>query len=387
MIRKALIGSAILLAVALVVLLYAGGIHHPKEYLDPWERSYHEGFDDPRLQTVAFGLLAPSSHNIQPWRFRLEEDGLTFTLFVDPQRLLPEVDPLSRQIMVSQGTFLENVRIGAEELGFTPEIDLFPEGEIDPEGSASSIETRPVARVALVPGESRRSPLYGAIFDRVTTRTPYLDRPLTDGEVQKLLEQQGEPGVYVLIFQEKADLEAIRDLAVRGVEVESGLAGPMRESGEIFRINEGEKNLHRDGLTLDSQGMPGILQALVQGLGTIIPLGDESMAESWRKGEVERLHQTPAYAIIVTGGNSRTDQVRAGMVYQRLQLAGTVMGISMQPASQVLEEYPEMGALYLEVHERFAGEGETIQMLVRMGEAEKAVGHSPRRDVMDLIAG
>jgi len=26
-------------------------------------------------------------------------------------------------------------------------------------------------------------------------------------------------------------------------------------------------------------------------------------------------------------------------------------------------------------------------MLVRMGEAEKAVGHSPRRDVMDLIAG
>ena len=59
----------------------------------------------------------------------------------------------------------------------------------------------------------------------------------------------------------------------------------------------------------------------------------------------------------------------------------------MQPVSQVLEEYPEMGALYLEVHERFAGEGETIQMLVRMGEAKKAVGHSPRRDVMDLIAG
>ena len=59
----------------------------------------------------------------------------------------------------------------------------------------------------------------------------------------------------------------------------------------------------------------------------------------------------------------------------------------MQPVSQVLEEYPEMEALYQEVHERFSGEGQTIQMLVRMGEAEKAVGHSPRRDIMDLIAG
>jgi hypothetical protein len=89
--------------------------------------------------------------------------------------------------------------------------------------------------------------------------------------------------------------------------------------------------------------------------------------------------------MIITEGNSRTDQVKAGMVYERLQLAGAGLGVSMQPVSQVLEEYPEMSALYEEVHESFAGDNRTIQMLVRMGVAEKKVGHSPRRDVLDLL--
>lgn len=386
MANLALIGIGILPVLALLVILYASGIHLPKKYLDPWERSYLAKFEDPRVKVIACGFLAPSSHNVQPWKARLDENETTFTLFVDTERLLPEVDPPSRQIMVSQGTFLENVRIGAEHLGYSPNIDLFPDGEIDSEGSVSSMISKPVARVSLLgPGENDGSPLYDAIFERVTVRTPYLDQPLTDDQIGRLQSLSDEPNVSVLIFQNEEDLEEIRDLAVQGVEIESSLAGPMGESGDLFRINERQKNRDRDGLTLDSQGMPGALQLLVEGFGTIVPLGDEKMAETWRKGEVDRIGRTPAYAMIITEGNSRTDQVRAGMVYERLQLAGIGLGVSMQPVSQILEEYPEMEALYEEVHESFAGDNRTIQMLVRIGVAEKKVGHSPRRDVLDLL--
>jgi hypothetical protein len=385
--NTALIGIGILPGLALLVMLYVSGIHLPKKYLDPWDRPHLAKFEDPRVQMIACGLLAPSSHNIQPWKAHLDENETTFSLFVDAERPLPEVDPLSRQIMVSQGTFLENVRIGAEHLGYSPNIDLFPDGEIDSEGSASSMISKPVARVSvdLGLGENDVSPLYEAVFERVTVRTPYLDHPLTDDQVERLQSLGDEPGVKILIFQDEEDLEEIRDLAVRGVEIESSLAGPMRESGELFRINERQKNRDRDGLTLDSQGMPAALQLLVEGFGTIVPLGDEKMAEMWRKGEVDRIGRTPAYAMIITEGNSRTGQVKAGMVYERLQLAGAGLGVSMQPMSQVLEEYPEMGSLYEEVHESFAGDNRTIQMLVRMGVAEKEVGHSPRRDVLDLL--
>ena len=61
------------------------------------------------------------------------------------------------------------------------------------------------------------------------------------------------------------------------------------------------------------------------------------------------------------------------------------MGLSMQPTMQITEEYPEMKELYENVTERFVRNGQTVQMLFRVGTSEKKIEHSPRRDVMELI--
>jgi hypothetical protein len=73
------------------------------------------------------------------------------------------------------------------------------------------------------------------------------------------------------------------------------------------------------------------------------------------------------------------------MLYSRFQLAGTMMGLSMQPTSQVLQEFPEMSELYEEVHQAFTKNGHIIQMMVRLGEASLSVSHSPRMDVTSFI--
>ncbi len=61
------------------------------------------------------------------------------------------------------------------------------------------------------------------------------------------------------------------------------------------------------------------------------------------------------------------------------------MGLAMHPWSQALQEYEEMADLRAEMRE-FLGppEGETVQMLVRVGYAEQAAP-SARRDVRDFI--
>lgn len=89
--------------------------------------------------------------------------------------------------------------------------------------------------------------------------------------------------------------------------------------------------------------------------------------------------------MILSRGNNRTVQVKSGMLYARLELAGTAMGINIAPMSQVLQEYPEMAELYEDVHKTFADQDQTIQMLVATGKSGKKVSHSPRRDVLDLI--
>jgi len=78
-----------------------------------------------------------------------------------------------------------------------------------------------------------------------------------------------------------------------------------------------------------------------------------------------------------TPGNTRLDQINAGRDWVRLNLAATALGVGMQPLSQALQEYPEMAALYAQIHQMLAQEGETVQMLCRLGYGV-AIGPSPR---------
>ena len=54
-------------------------------------------------------------------------------LYCDLTRLLPETDPFSRQIMMSQGTFLELLDLAARRRGLRADIDAFPRGRVRPE--------------------------------------------------------------------------------------------------------------------------------------------------------------------------------------------------------------------------------------------------------------
>lgn len=74
----------------------------------PW-RAASEGFGDPRLDVLAYAILAPNPHNMQPWRIGMG-DGLEFTVYCDLDRLLPETDPPNRQITIGFGCFLELCR-------------------------------------------------------------------------------------------------------------------------------------------------------------------------------------------------------------------------------------------------------------------------------------
>lgn len=73
------------------------------------------------------------------------------------------------------------------------------------------------------------------------------------------------------------------------------------------------------------------------------------------------------------------------MLYSRMILTGHTMGLAMQPLSQVLEEYPEMKQPYDSFRNDYAGQGQTIQMLLRIGKPDTSAPNSMRRDVMSFI--
>jgi hypothetical protein len=74
---------------------------------------------------VAHATLAPSSHDAQPWRFRV--DGDTVELLADRMRRLPVVDPHDRELVIGCGAALLYLRLAIRNAGRLDVLDLLPD--------------------------------------------------------------------------------------------------------------------------------------------------------------------------------------------------------------------------------------------------------------------
>ena len=382
---KSAAGLILLIMFGLFIL---GGGFMKQSYLEPWDKNYAAKYTDPRIRLAAAGLLAANNHNMQPWKVKLDKaDPMVFYLYADSLRTTKEVDPLYRQMMITQGTFLEYVRVAGEKEGFHADIAVFPEGEYEEGDLLSSMDKKPVAKITLSPAKPVESPFYNGMFLADTNRGNYKKKAPDSLQISKLTKLPDENGLSIKFYTGKADLYKIGNYVMESAKTEAGVTRVMDESNGIFRANEREKNKYRWGYSVEGQGVSGIRRYLLQGLITLFPSINEGKGASqnfihYTKTAVDH---TPAYAVITTSGNSRTDQVLSGMLYSRMILTGHTLGLAMQPLSQVLEEYPEMKQPYDDFRYDYAGQGQTIQMLLRIGEPETSAPNSMRRDVFSLI--
>jgi hypothetical protein len=86
---------------------------------------------------VRYAILAPSSHNTQPWRFVSGDRELL--ICADRTRGLPNIDPFDRELIISCGAALFNLQVALAHFNVPVEITTFP----------YSAEPDVVARIAL----------------------------------------------------------------------------------------------------------------------------------------------------------------------------------------------------------------------------------------------
>ncbi|MGL4610871.1 MAG: Acg family FMN-binding oxidoreductase [Trueperaceae bacterium] len=73
---------------------------------------------------LEYAVLAPSSHNTQPWLFRINDD--TLELYADKTRVLKTVDPEGRELTMSCGAALYMLRLALRSFGYKEKTDLLP---------------------------------------------------------------------------------------------------------------------------------------------------------------------------------------------------------------------------------------------------------------------
>ena len=90
----------------------------------PFPRAAHDGafpesasIDDQLRFMLNYAVLAPSVMNSQPWRFRVA--GGEVFLYADRSRAMPALDPDGRELVISCGAALMNLRLAVRHYGYS----------------------------------------------------------------------------------------------------------------------------------------------------------------------------------------------------------------------------------------------------------------------------
>ncbi len=330
---------------------------------------------DVRLKLAAYAILAPNAHNKQPWIVDLRGNGID--LYVDPKRLLPQTDPQTRQITISQGTFLETLAIAATHFGFKAEVTLFPKG-ID---ALNIVGTNPVAHVSLAEHKDvREDELFGCVLNRHTNRRVYSGLPLTDAEIAALRHSYAGDNYPPHVFTDPKVVSSIAEMMTEAMRIETYNRAMHAETVEMLRFTEDEVEQHRDGISFPNLGITGMKLFFARFFTSRNSAFDESFLQRTVDTIREGAFSSQAIGLISSRGVTRIDEIMAGRQFARLFLTATRMGLSLHPMSQVMEIDSVKTQFVTAMNIR----GEEPQMLFRLGRSA-ATPHSGRRALSDAV--
>lgn len=307
----------------------------------------------PRLTALLqYAILAPSSHNTQPWMFAVSDDEIR--VFVDRERWLRIADPDQRELYVSVGCALENLLVAAARYGYRTRVWYVSEDRADGLAAVVRFDTR---------GDrpDQRSALFEALPARQTNRRSYDDRPLARDVVTRLYAAIDDDGVQLSLVTEPETARRLQDLLIFAERTQFADPAYRRELGESI------------GLGAFGDGW---LKARMGGL--IVRRLD--VGRSAARRDAARLQSAPAMGLLTSLANDRGSQVRAGQAFERLALTATSMGVALQPMSAVLE-LPLTRAAVAEL----LPEEVFPQHVFRLGYAQRERRRSPRRPLADVL--
>ena len=317
---------------------------------------------DALQRAVAQAVLAPSSHNSQPWLFRVR--GATLDLYADRSRALPIADPESRELVMSCGAALFHLRVSLR----TQSLDLSVRRLPDP--SDSSL----LARVVVRPGRPltpEERVLAEAIPMRHTSRAPYMGITLPEEFITRIRRDAEAEGAWLVpLTSEAARLDLIA-LVMEGDHQQLGDPEYRRELASWMRPNHSKA---RDGLFGFTEGLDNIASHLA-------PLATRLLDRSARESVHDRdlVNASPTVVILCTGGDTPLDWLRAGESLDRVLLRA----VSEDVQASYLNQPVQVAELRPRLRELAGGVGYP-QAVLRLGYGP-AGRATPRRLLNDVL--
>jgi nitroreductase len=313
--------------------------------------------NDVVAECLDLAVLAPSIHNTQPWRFHVR--GRDIDVLADRDRQLSVSDPSGRQMMISVGAAIFNLRVGLLAHGRLPILRLLPE---DAPGVAARITAGP----ATVPSGTVQA-LASAVRRRHTNRQPFQGTAIPWGVLD---------GLITATVAERAGLAAVGPVVRDAILRLTRTADERLRSRTAYRTElcawTGYDGLRIDGVPVSAYGPRDIARR--------IPQRDFGLSRPGMDPGVASFEVSPRLLVLTTSEDSPRHWLQAGQALERVLLTATVRGLVATPMNQALE-VPRMRRL---VTNQTAGR--YAQMILRVGYAVPT-GPTPRRGWRDALVG
>lgn len=301
-------------------------------------------------------VLAPSSHNTQPWRFEISETGVS--LFADRLRALPVNDPDDRELTISCGCALFNLRIAAAHAGFNAHCALLP----DP-GDEDLLAT--VTFTPASGSEGRQSGLFQAITRRRTYRKRFEPKQVPSDVLNILDESAETEGAWFQVLDSEHARHQVAELVAEGDAAQWSNPSWRRELAAWMHPRR-----KGDGLTV-----PGMVAPVAQLVVRTFDMGNGVGAKDRQLAD-----ESPVIAALGTAGDGVEDWLKAGQALERVLLRSLGQGLQASYLNQ-----PIQVAVLRPKLQHLLGHSGFPQILLRLGYPATDLPAAPRRNLQEVV--
>lgn len=314
------------------------------------------------VAALRYATLAPSSHNTQPWLFALRDGSVE--LYADRARGLAMVDPDDRELIMSCGAALFQLRLALAFFGSATSVELVP----DPE------ETDLLARVTITGSHTvsdTERDLFHQIPRRRTNRGPFRQEPVPERLLASLTDAVEHEGAWLVLVSDLEEKAWLADL----------IASADRRQLADRRFRRELAAWVRPNLSRRRDGIPGA----ALGLGSLASLGAPLVLRTFDVGggraakDRELALGSPVLAVLGTRDDATVDLLRGGQALARLLLLARAAGVEASFLNQAVEVDDLRPAL-----ERVVKAPGRAQLVLRMGYGAPTPP-TPRRELHEVI--